>query len=107
VNFAIKGFLLTPYEYGGTFSLTGASMSINIQKNDLGEKIRSSLVCPMIALDILQQSYLDKKISDEMRRFLELAKEDIVFIADLSWKFSRGVRWNQDRREGKKGVLKI
>ena len=42
-------------------------------KNDIGEKIRNKLVSPMIALDILR-SYPDKKISAEMRRFLELAK---------------------------------
>ncbi len=50
----------------------------------------------MIALDILR-NYPDKKISEEMRRLLESAKEDIVFIVDLSWKFSRGIRWNQGR----------
>ncbi len=72
-------------------------METRFPKNDMGEKIRSRLVCPMIALDILQ-SYSDKKISGELRSFLELAKEDIVFVADLSWKLSPGVRWSQDRK---------
>ena len=102
VNSAIKDFLLTPYEYGDTLSPKGTLMSTKVRKKDMGEKIRSSLVCPMIALDIVQQGYLDKKIPNEMRRLFELAKEDILFIADLSWQFSRGVRWNQGRRKGAK-----
>ncbi len=82
-------------------------MGAIIPKNDLGEKIRSRLVCPMIALDILQQSYPDKKISDEMKRLLESAKEEIVFIADLSWKFSRGTRWNQGREKSERSGNKL
>lgn len=80
-------------------------MGVIPKKNDIGENIRSRLVCPMIAVDILR-NYPDKKISDEMRRLLEVAKEDILFIADLSWKFSRGVRWNQTRRKGAKVIQK-
>ena len=81
-------------------------MGLNIRRNDIGENIRSKLVCPLVALDILC-SYPNKKISDEMRRFLELAKEDIVFIANLSWTFSRGMRWNQGRRKDRKAISKV
>lgn len=76
---------------------------LKLLKNDMGERIRSRLVCPMIALDILR-SYSNNKISDELKQFLEWAKEDIGFVAQLSWTLSRDKRGRMMKRKGGRHV---
>ena len=66
------------------------------RKNDIGEKIRSNLVCPLVALEILKEFYSKNKVvSKKIIQFVNLAKNDISLIVDLSWKVSQGRRWQK------------
>lgn len=58
----------------------------NLPKEDIGAKIRNSLVSPKTALDLLAKHYKGKRVPKD---FIEMASRDIDEIVKLSKSYGK------------------